>query len=357
MKVTCQYSGVVYEVPNFANLKLTSLHPVFHANIKQLLSRAGDWSVGRLTATESRLLFLALLRSSELVEFRTTALPAESTVAKNMEHLIRFISWSTGLSFPERILPRFAVTPETADLINVNHWLEAWETARAEFNAGYIPTSQLSKMRNREAALERLIKNSTKKVDDYSGMLASWAMDAANVPQALREYWTQLMCLKGVSIYSAKEVDLEELVEHMLDNLDHGSIYSSKTLNRCKELLAKRKQGMLHGLGLEENSDGFTIIEDSLEAHNRRITAAKAPAELPVEADYPTKLAYLRAKAAWDVAQSLKQQDAAVEAEMQRTEDANDSSKHIDDDDDDDAPDVVDFMNNPNKPRLDGGEA
>lgn len=276
--------------------------------------------MGRLQPQESRLLFLAILRSSELVEFRTTAVPSEATVAKNMEHLIRFISWATGLSFPERILPRFAITPETADLSNINHWLEAWENARAEFNAGYTPTSQLSNMRNREAALERLIKNSQKKVADYSRILASWAMDAANVPKALQEYWIQLMCLKGVAIYSAKEVDLEELVEHMIDNLDHGSIYSSKTLNLCKELLAKRKQGMLHGLGLEENADGFTIIEDSIEAHNRRVAASKAPQELPVESNYPSKLAYLRAKAAWDVAQSLKQEDEAAEEDMQRVE-------------------------------------
>ena len=303
MKVTCQFSGVEYEVPNFPNMRLTSVHPIFHANIKQLLSRVGEWHAGKMTPNESRLLFLALLHSTELVEFRTTALPSPAVVAKNMEHLIKFIGWSSGLSFPARVLPRFAITPETSDMENVNHWLGAWEAARADFQAGYIPTSQLSKMRNREAALERLIKNSQKKVDDYSSMLGAWAMEAANVPAPLREYWMELFTLKGVAVHGAKRVDLEELVEHMLDNLDHGSIYSSKALKHVKELLERNVKGVNYALGM----DDIVFVEDSIEAHNKRLIAAKAPAELPVLGAYPTKLAYLRAKAAWDVAQTLKQ--------------------------------------------------
>jgi hypothetical protein len=123
------------------------------------------------------------------------------------------------------------------------------------------------------------------------------------------------MTLKGVNIYSAKTVDLEELVEHMTEHLEHGSIYATATLKHCRMLLEKNKTGLNFGLGIDVDHP-FTIIEDSLEAHNKRLTAASAPAEEPLLHNYPTKLAFLRAKAAWNVAQSLKQQAEEFEASV-----------------------------------------
>lgn len=315
MQIECRYSGITFNVENFANLRLKGVHPLFTTGTKHLLSRAGDWSAGKLNEKESRLLFLALLNNTDLVEFRVTATPEHSTVQKNMESLLRFISWQCGITNPAFVLPRFVVSRETADLSNVKHWIAAWYDARKDFEEGYHTQSELSKARNRELALERLIKNSQKKIDDYSGILATWAMDAGNVPGALREYWTSLFKMKGVAVYSAKKIDLEEMREHFEHCLEHGSIFAAATMRHVRLLEAKSKAGINFGLGIPDaeferadfmNQDNFVIIEDSVETDNKARVAATAPNEMPVEKDYTSRVAFLKAKAAFNLAARAK---------------------------------------------------
>ena len=318
MQVYCQYSGITFTVENFANLRLQYVHPIFSAEPKYLLSRSGDWAAQKLNEKECRLLFLSLLYSTDLVEFRTAAVPEHSTVQKNMEQLMRFVAWQSGLTNPAIAFPKFAIGPETRTLGNVKHWLEVWLEARKDFENGYRSTSILARMKTREGALERLIKNAGKKTDDYAGLLATWAMDAADVPASLREYWTSLFKLKGLSVYSAKEVDLEELVEHMEDFLDHGSIYAAATLRHCRKLLGMKKAGLGFSLGMPSEelahldyekliTEPFKIVEDELETYNTDVIVKQAPSEAPQEKDYPTRLAYLRAKAAFTLSQRAKQ--------------------------------------------------
>lgn len=317
MQVYCQYSGITFNVENFANFRLQYVHPIFSAEPKHLLSRSGDWAAGKYNEKECKLLFLALLHSTELVEFRVAAVPEHSTVQKNMELLMRFVAWQSGLSNPSVSFPRFAISPETRTLPNVKHWMDTWLEARKDFENGYRSTSIVTKMRMREAALERLIKNAGKKTDDYPGLLAAWAMDAADVPHALRNFWISLFKLKGMSLYNARECDLRELVDHMEDKLEHGTIYAKATMNHVRMLLAKNKAGLGFSLGMPSEElenldyeklirDPFRIVEDEIETHNTNIIAKSAPLDEPVESNYPSRLAFLRAKAAYTLACKAK---------------------------------------------------
>lgn len=315
MRVYCKFSAIEFDVTNFANSKIEAVHPAFYAKQSFLLSRTGDWAAHKLNESERRILFLALLHSTDLVEFRCPATPSDSAVQLNMESLIRFIGWQSAISSPRLVLPRFAISNETRTLPNIRHWLEAWWSAKEEFETGYITTSQLAKLRNREAALEKLIKNATKTVDDYSGLLAAWAMEATGVPQGLREYWTELFRLKNIDIYNAHTVDLEELVEHMEENLEHGSIYAHATLKHVKTLLAKNKVGLNFGLGIpseelekldlmEMDANPFKIVEDSLETYNTQRAIDAAPSEEPSMRDFAgNRVKYLQARARWNLAQ------------------------------------------------------
>jgi hypothetical protein len=319
MIVSCQYSGIEFTVENFAKSKVAAVHPLFYAKQSFLLSRTTDWAAGRFNEVERRIYFLSLLNSTELIEFRVPAVPADSTVQLNMESLIRFIGWQSAISSPRLVLPRFVVSPETRQLPNVKHWLEAWWDSKAEFENGYITTTQLTKLRNREAALEKLIKNAALKTDDYAGMLGAWAVEASNCPAAIKEYWISLFKLKGFDIYNAKRVDLEEMLEHMEDNLEQGSIYAHNTLKHIRILLAKNKTGLNFGLGIpDEDAEKedflnlslpvkeleFRIVEDSIETHNKNVAIAAAPTNEPQMRDFAgNRLAYLKAKAKWNLAQ------------------------------------------------------
>jgi len=317
MRISCKFSGIEFTVSAFSTngKAIEGIHPAFYCKQSFLLSRTGDWAAARLDVQERKILFLALLNSTDLVEFRTTAFPADSTVQSNMESLIRFIGWQSAIHTPRLALPRFVISPETRELPNVQYWLEAWWSAKQEFEDGYMTSSQLTKLRNREAALEKLIKNATKTSEDYSGILASWALESTNAPQSIREYWTSLFKLKGLQVYNASKVDLEELVEHMEEFLQHGSIYAFESLKHVKTLLAKNKAGLNYGLGMSaeelENTDflalekhPFSIVEDSVETHNRQIQIDAAPNSEPSPLDYPNnRVAYLRAKARWNLSQ------------------------------------------------------
>jgi hypothetical protein len=95
-KVTCSKSGTYFSC-EFMPFALTSkdlVHPLFHTPQKKLLSLAGVWSAGKLSATESYLLFLSLLDSTSLVQWRSHAQYTEKTdqiIANNMHGLIDII--------------------------------------------------------------------------------------------------------------------------------------------------------------------------------------------------------------------------------------------------------------------------
>jgi len=341
VKITCQYSGITYDVTGFGSTSLTYIHPIFTAETKWLLSRMGTWAAQKYTEEESKLLFLALLHSTELVEFRHAAYPENNTVQLNIEPLARFIGWSSGLSRAAIVLPKFVIQHDNRKLENIRYWIRTWQDARKAFEDGYVKYERDKKLHDKEVALERLIRNSAKQVQDYAGLLATWAMQAGTAPKALHDYWRSLFCLKGISIYNAKQIDLEELLEHMEEHLEHGSIYSHATLTHLRTLVKKNKAGLNYGLGITDEefnvleASPFRIVEGSVEEHNMEVIIASAPNEEPQANNYPSRVAYLRAKAAWGLAQRAAQyaaiftQQVEEETKKEDTEAAELSSDDI----------------------------
>lgn len=334
MNVYCQYSGVEYNLSGFGSTKMTYIHPIFAAEPKWLLSRMGSWAAQKLTEEESKLLFLAILHSTELVEFRTAAFPENAAVQMNMEPLARIYSWMLGISRPQMVLPKFVISQENRRLQGIKHWIETWYGARKDYEDGYSSYLLGKKLAGKEEALERLIKNSQRTTEDYAGLLCTWALQASSAPHGISDYWRELFTLKGLKIYSARTVDLQELVDHMEEHLEHGSIFAASTMKHIRTLLLKNKAGLNYGLGItdedlaEISSNPFTIVEGSIEQHNMDVIAAGAPEEEPKQSDFPlSKVAYLRAKAAWQLAQRAKQYaeefTQQVEQEVEEDEELN----------------------------------
>lgn len=349
MKVYCQYSGVSFEVSYFSNMKLTYAHPIFTASPKLLLSRVGDWAAGKLNESERRLLFLALLNTTELVEWRSVALPSDSIVQNQMEPLAKFVGWMIGLQNPSVIFSKIVIQPENRYLENCKYWIQAWQQEKKDFDEGYRDSSLASKQMRREEALERLIKNHSLKTEDYARLLAIWTWEACNVPTTLREYYTQIFTTKNIKIYEIKTVDLEDMLSYMEDALDAGSIFAFAAFKHVRLLLAKNKAGLAHGLGIEEGEFSnlsfeilrdtpFSIQEDPIAEDNMNAIAIQAPSEEPVLQKYPSKLAYLRAKAAWQLMQSQRNKSAAFEEKIQEAmkEDELDNTAASEEDSEDD---------------------
>jgi hypothetical protein len=241
MKATCAYSGLSFSCEHFpASVSSSELvHPIFYLKSAKLLGFIGDWADGSLNETDSYLLFLALLSSTEQVEWRVPVHRTDKTnqlVANNMEKLASLCTTFLQVTNKKEVLPSFSISPDSRDLNNIRDWLLVWEQALVDYKTGYRSTNQLQKQRDAESYLERVIKDSSREIKSYSRLLANWADLAGNFPRfltltpsgnkiPLNIYWRELItkaCLED-SIFTISQKDLDELIEHCEQEIPHGT--------------------------------------------------------------------------------------------------------------------------------------
>lgn len=314
MKILCEYSGVDFYTTDFKQMRVSGVHPFFDLPANVLLSRSGDWSQGKLSQEECRVLFVALLHSTDHFDFHTAAIPNPHIVQRNMEKVFKTVGWYHAGNWKAVIFPKYAVNHATRDMKNISIWLESWNDIKEDWVNGQAKSVQarkkLERLALREEGLAKLLKSYTKKSEEYAWRLAAWALDAADapdnpIPANIKEYWTNLFKLRGNSIYLASTNDLDEMVEHMEAHLPHGDIFSHAVMKHIRAILFKNKSGDF-GLGIPTGTDltnmhnnPYKIVEDDIEAHNKASIAATAPEHEPQKKDYPSLPDFLRAKAAF----------------------------------------------------------
>ncbi len=335
MRVMCAYSGIEFNCDHFPGTLSTRevAHPVFYLKQKALIDAVPKALAGEITPTDSYLLYLALFNSTDMVEFRTSAVHTSLTtsiVANNLSRLSRMVTKMNviGKSKVQEILslPSFVISQETATLSNTHEWIALWETNYDDYLTGYKSCTAQERLKQKEIALERLIKNKLKTVASYIVQLANWADVAGQFPVhltpdenglqvPLNEYWKKIIvkCSKNNNlIYSIPVRDLEELIQHCEDTVAvHDASIFSHTLMAVLRA-AQGKQGNLIDLGdidLSPSGNTFRILDEntSLEDANKLALIASAPTEKPIESNYPSRLAFLRARGNYEMAQEYKQ--------------------------------------------------
>jgi hypothetical protein len=333
MRITCAYSGLDLQVSHFpaAINDHICAHPIFAIPQKKLLQYIRKWSNGELTSYDSYLLFLALLNSTDYVVWRAPATytpRTDSIVAANMEQLTRVISYTNTILHPSFTMPTIVIDSSTCDLLGAKVWIANWFQCYTDFSNGYREAREADKIKKRETILQTFIKAADKPISHYAKILADWAGEVGMFPStpltlelgkvvATKEYWKQIIqrCCKAESIFAIPSEDLENLIQWCEINIDHGSIYSHSLM----ELLragASRQQNYL-GLGdLDLSLTTYRIIEEdtSIETASRLAMIDSAPKELPIPSQYPSKLAYLRAKLKYGMAQEYNEQQKLVAA-------------------------------------------
>jgi hypothetical protein len=319
MKLTCYYSGISWEAPGFAFVKTSSAaHPIMGADQKELQAMAGRWSRNELTKIESHLLFVALLKSTELVQFRTPCVMSEYSqgkVAQNMEELLRATVWIHAYADPKRFLPSYAITRETRQFSTIRYWLDAWGEAHKELK--HLKRNDFKRLDRKERALETLILNPHKRTEEMAPQIADWAAIAGNFPEftvinpfnslpcKCADYWKYLIvkAARGPIIARDVQADLVEIQEHCLTNIDLGSLHSNALFSLLKAAI-ERNQNFL-GLGVWEMTatnpaNTYSIVEDARsEAEILNAIAAQAPEQEPIRSGYTNQLAFIRAMNAW----------------------------------------------------------
>ena len=335
MHIICATSSLSFTTEHFpgqlANREFS--HPVFSIPQKRLLSYVGQWASqdsAKFTPIDSYLLFVALLKSTDLVDFRAPTIRTERTaqvIAQNMELLCKVVSRLNSITSPESFFPHYVISKETQDLDNVEFWIQNWADSYEDFRAGKMRDSQgkdeWKKLLIRENALERLIKNPHRPISSYSQQLGDWASVAGSFPEFIMnnplppfqkiscsDYWKILIskCSRSDSLFSIPSTDLKELLDHCEEHISAGSIFSNSLFKTLRFALEKQKNYL--GLGdMDISKSTFTILRsgDSVESANIQAAMDSAPQELPRREQYPTNFAYMKAKFRYEMAQKYAQ--------------------------------------------------
>lgn len=322
MKILCSLSGIEFTCEHFpAYLSSREVsHPIFSLPQKKLISYLGKWASSELTPTDSYLLFLSILNSSGLVEFRVPAARSPETdalIAQNMELLAKTISKLNAVSSPAAVFPRYAIGPDTKYLTNIKVWIQNWNEAFADFQDGYARDYDARKLITREAALERMIKNPHLPVSAYASKIADWASIAGQFPEyntispftnlkiTMADYWKEIIvkCSREESIFSVPQVDIQDLLEHCENNISIGTIYSNALFSVLRKAIERQRNFL--GLGDMDLSRGkYQILstDDTTETANLKAMIDSAPDHEPRVEEYPNKVAYLKAKLRFQMA-------------------------------------------------------
>jgi hypothetical protein len=337
MRLVCKISGEeFFSSEDFKQHNaLVSFHPIFYLTKRQLLATSKRYGQGGYSAKEEKLLFLAMLNSIEAVEWLVPADPDMQTIGKYTEQVYKLLAWYEAVSAHGLKLPKLRVTEYNYNLHNIGGFIQAWYEVRQEWMAPKLKAALADLMEAREYRLHKLI-HSAKSTDAYAKRLATWAMDAANVPEDRREEWVEILSTPATEkAFSLDLLELQDLKDHMerelyaVGNINKGSgsIYSAKVLEHLQKLLSLREGGMLSLLGgttgnktavFTLKTETQTFTEEDAAVLRTKIASYGSTEVEPKKEDYPGKLVdYLRAKAAWTLAKSAREDLAVVTTHMQ----------------------------------------
>lgn len=331
MQATCRYSGIPFRTEYFPYSFRNSSqhHPVFDIPTSDLLEIASNWMDQKYDLTSRRLLFLALIRSTGLVQFRTYARPLDATIHANMDLATEWAAFIHGLKSEEQLacLPRYVVSADNSTLVTIDGWFSTWADAITEYKDQYKSYNAAQMQVRREDALARVIKDENKHIESYSRSLAEWASIASDFPTglvpnpfasgesiSLTAYWQDIIrkcASRTYQIWRLNRTDLDELIEHLEFNLPHGTIVAHEVMQLVRQAAARHDSA----LGIATiDSPAFTLLDENenIEKANILAAAAQAPAVEPNPADYPSRAGYVLARARWNLAQSVNAANAAA---------------------------------------------
>lgn len=329
MKILCSLSGLEFSCDYFPGTFYSkeTYHPIFNLSQHRLLSYAGKWAAGELTPNDSYLLFLAILRSTGRVEFRTPVFRNEMTnsiIAQNMEHLMKITTKINTIVNPAVVFPKYVISADTRMLSNVRYWLDNWYSCYAEFQSGKIKDWDNRKLLARENALERLIKNPHKSLKEIAPQIAEWAATASEFPTGsvpspwkageqitIDSYWKQIIvkCAGDFGMLGIPKIDVADLLEHCEVNIPIGTIFSNALFKILRGALERQKNFL--GFDVDASTPKFTFLGDAptatddVETANLKLIVGRATIEEPQRKDYANSFLYLKAKVAWDMAQKV----------------------------------------------------
>ena len=313
--IQCAISGVTFSASHMGSIYIPAsagyFHPVFAASYTQLHALYTAHCKGKLNTTDSYLLFLAFLHSSEQIEWahHATLSPTNSIatrlVENNLSQLIAVLEKSAVIEHPHFYQPSYKVTKDNSTLATISVWIADWQDNIDSFLAGKVDERTFEALKKVENRLSYLIL-SGEKPEKFSPVIASWASKTAEFPPDKDQEWQKVIrsCFSINKMFNTPLALLKEIKEYCECNIEVGSIHFH-TLHEVLREGIKRHTDYLGGSSL---ALGYTLLEATPEKEAElkgdaevAAIAANAPNAYPQKKGYPDSLSFLKAKLAYRV--------------------------------------------------------
>ena len=320
-RVICGISGVPFKTPyipmTLHNREMN--HPIFYLPQKRLLGIYSLYIKGQLTDIDSYLLFVALLKSTSNITFSVPTEVSTSTeriIASNIRQLVSVIWETNAILHPTFKQPKFYIDGNNANLDNIKMWILAWRQNIEAFKLGIDTRSHAKKILDTEKRLERLIFSPTSTTDiTLCNAVANWAALSADFPSNREDNWKRIIrkAYNMEAMFLTAKKDIVELLRYCENNMEAGSIHYHKLMEVLRAAIANHNDFLglgalttVSGQDRVDNSYGYTLLDEpeDVEKGEEALLSiiADAPIEEPTQAQYSTKLAYLKARLSYQAA-------------------------------------------------------
>lgn len=347
--ITCAISSIQFTCSQFNSLNIgnkTCYHPIFTLPQKQLLALVNNYLADHLTLSEQEvyLLYIALLKSTELVAIQSPCLPSDRAYAIAVNNIESLASVIPALnSIPQKSFnPPNVIISKTNDSNNLTaspQWISLWEDSVADWNARYIDSVKRNKKANLDEAIASIKLSAPDNPIKHAKSLAEWASIAGQFPKELTcynvtaskpkdmlvsDYWKSLIkrCVKSENIFTMDSGDLEDLIEYCEDFIPHGSTSATQLMKTLRNTHSKLLDILGIGISNGGGNTKFSILDttdndaNSNEAIALTAIITNAPTVEPKECDYPNKFAFIRAKMAFGIAKRQQAELAEIKSPL-----------------------------------------
>lgn len=305
-KINCAVSGITFEVshvPLTLAAEIGYYHPIFALPYRKLYGLYSKHCKNELTETDSYLLFLAFLHSTEQIKWECPAslVPGEETsylVENNLLQLLRVIETTNLIIHPAFSQPSFVVSRDNSTLAQIPNWIEAWENNIADFNEGYRTKRMQEDLQKLENKLSYFLKSGMSP-EQYSFAVATWANKAAGFPAHKEEEWCKVIrtCFNSERMFSTPLAKLKEIKSYCEENIEAGSIHFHALMSTLNEGMNRNLDFLgLEGISIQTVGYSLMPVDSSKQDTEIASIIAAAPSEAPSRLDYSSDLDFLLAK-------------------------------------------------------------
>lgn len=297
------------------------------------MSFVGVHARGEMTNEEEFIFYVALLKATEHVEFRSYVRYDQKRVKASLHRLIKCVGWMHVLQRDNPLffkLPRYVIDRTTNNLQTIDGWLNAWEDIKHDWTLQIDHSALRLRVRTREEALDRLVF-SPRHPESYAKTFVGWAIAVSGAPLSWDEEWCTIFKANSSELEKIAEERITTMLEFAQENLTEqfGEVRTTKFLAHIRSQLRAKKLGIYAGMrdigiGVDEiermmdantNPRTFVFADDQVVLEKRyKHLATETAGPRPQKTEFPDNVKYLIALNRWNIAQRMRAHSESKEA-------------------------------------------